>query len=79
MTNWKGAAALTVILLEIVDFKVPLLKMSVIASAWLSARFEKLANPAETEAVFVPCSGPAPLETDTETTVLLSLVSTLPY
>ena len=57
MTNWKGAAALTVVPLEIAGFKLPLLKMSVIVSALLSARFEKLATPAETVAVFVPCSG----------------------
>ena len=58
--------------------RLPLENLSVIVSAVLSARLVNVAMPPTTVAVSVPWSGPAPLASDTVTTVLLSPVSRLP-
>ena len=79
MTSLLAAAGLTATELEVAWARLPLVKLSVIVSALSSKRLLKVAMPCETVTWVVPSSGPEPLASATDTVVLLSPVSTLPY
>ncbi len=79
ITNLLAGAALTTIALDVTDFRMPLLNVSVIVPALLSARLTKFATPPESITVVVPWSGPVPLARTTSTSVLSSPISRLPY
>ncbi len=79
MTSWLAAAGLTTIGVGRRRGQAAGGELSVMVSALSSARFVKVATPPNTVAAVVPWSGPAPLFSAAVTTVLLSLVSRLPY
>ena len=78
-TNWLAAAGLITMSPEVAVTRFPLEKVMVIVPAVLSPRPVNVATPPTTVAVAVSRSVPAPLLMVAVTTVLLSLVSRLPY
>src|SRR5688572_25304956 len=78
-TNWLAAPGPTIMLSEVAPVRPLLVKPRLIVLARLCDKLAKLATPLTAVAVNVPCKVPLPALRATVTTVVLSVVCTLPY